>query len=176
MGVFLRLADFDGKSIMSLKAIKSSFEVSTELLDELVEIVGTDDANLQIGATWMIRAYLEDGAQLESQQVERLSGLLAAMKDGFGRLHVCQCMHLIRVPDPLAESFADFFRTCLASKNTFLRAWAPSGFWRLADQHPRYEPEARALIEKALADPAASVRARARMQGDCSSTLVLSRK
>ena len=58
--------------------------------------------------------------------------------------------------------FAAFFRECLRSKNTFLRAWAADGLWRLADQHPPYESEARALIERALADPKASVRARAR--------------
>ena len=162
MGVFTRLSGYDGKGVSSLKAIMRSTDPTSELLGELVEISGGEDANMQIGATWLLRAYLEDGARLGPTQVGRLAEFLGPMRDGFARLHVCQAMHHVQVPEPLAEAFAEFFRQCLGSKNTFLRAWAPSGFWQLAAQHARYEAEARTLIEKALTDPAASVRARAR--------------
>jgi len=162
MGVFTRLAEFDGKSSVTVESIKRSTEVSPALLGELVEITGVDDTNMQIGATWLLRAYLEEGAQLDTEQVGRFGGLLIHLHDGFARLHVCQFTHLILIPTAQAEAFAEFFRACLRSKNTFLRAWAPSGFWRLAEQHPQYQTEARALIEEALGDPAPSVRARAR--------------
>ena len=162
MSVYLDLSRFDGKSLVELKSIKAARDSSSELLADLVEITGDDDKNMQIGATWLLRAYLEEGARLSAEQIGRLVLRLPTLHDGFSRLHICQSMRQIEVSARHAEAFAVFFRECLLSKNTFLRAWAPDGFCRLAARHPRYDAEVRVLIEKALADPAASVRARAR--------------
>ena len=162
MSIHLDLSRFDGKSIAELKSIKVAREHSSELLGELVDITGDEDENMQIGATWLLRAYLEEGARLSAGQLSRLVATLPVMSDGFARLHICQVMREIDVPPGHAEAFAGFFRACSESENTFLRAWATDGFWRLADQHPQYEAEARALIEKSLSDAKASGRARAR--------------
>jgi hypothetical protein len=111
-----------------------------------------EDKNMQTGATWLLRAYLEEGARLSALQVGRLAKALPDLYDGFGRLHVRQVMGAIEVPLRHSEALAGFFRACWQSKNTFLRAWAPDGLWHLAEQHQQYEAEARALLEKALAD------------------------
>jgi hypothetical protein len=116
MGIFTRLAEFDGKSNATLKSIKRSTEVSTELLSALIEITGGEDAHMQMGATWLLRAYLEEGARLDAGQVERLSDSLAELHDGFGRIHICQSMPLIQVPEALAETFCDFFRSSRGSR------------------------------------------------------------
>ena len=162
MSLHLELSRFDGKGIAELKSIKAAREHSSELLSELVDITGDEDKNMQIGATWLLRAYLEEGARLSAGQLGRLVDALPAMSDGFARLHICQLMREVDVSPRHAEALAGFFRACWQSENTFLRAWAPDGFWRLADHHPRYETEARAMIEKSLSDARASVRARAR--------------
>jgi hypothetical protein len=156
------LSRFDGKGLAVLEAILANTAVSTEVLDTLVAIVDGEDAHRQTGASWLLRAYLQEGAALEAKQVSRLASALAGMHDGFGRLHVCQAMDDITVPPAHAEFFADFFRSCASSKNTFLRAWAPHGFFQLALAHERYADDARAMVEKALTDAAPSVRARAR--------------
>lgn len=162
MSIHLDLSRFDGRSIAELKSIKAVREHSSELLGELVDISGDEDKNMQVGATWLLRAYLEEGASLSAGQLGRLVATLPAMSAGFARLHICQVMREIEVPPRHAEAFAGFFRACSQGENTFLRAWAPDGFWRLAEQHSQYEVEARALIEKSLTDAKASVRARAR--------------
>ena len=149
-------------SIAELRSITAAREHSSGLSGELGQITRDDDKNMRIGATWLLRAYLEEGARLSAGQVSRLVDALPTMADGFARLHICQVMREIDVPPRHAEAFAGFFRACSQSENTFVRAWAPDGFWRLADQHARYEAEARALIEKSLSDAKASVRARAR--------------
>ena len=63
MGIHLDLSGFDGKTLDELKSIKAVREPSSQLLGELVEITGGDDKNMQIGATWLLRAYLEEGAR-----------------------------------------------------------------------------------------------------------------
>jgi hypothetical protein len=157
------LAQFDGKGTAVLQDIfRANNPPSDGVLDALVDVLGDDDAHMQIGASWLLRAYLADGFRLTDTQVGRLASNLSGMHDGFGRLHLCQAIRDLSVPSTHADVFADFMRTSEASQNTFLRAWAPDGFFRLALQHDRYMDEARAMVVAALTDPAASVRARAR--------------
>lgn len=156
------LARFDGKSIAVLEEIKAREVPSPELLDTLITIAGREDQHMQTGATWLIRAFIEDGATLPGEQVGRLASILPGLHDGFGRLHLCQAMRRLEIPREDAPAFADFFRSCDGTSNTFLRAWAPYGLFRLALQHEEYLTEAVARVERALSDPAASVRARAR--------------
>lgn len=162
MGLHLDLARFDGKGVAVLEEIKANTSPGQGVLETLIDIVGDDDKDMQTGASWLLRAYLADGSELASSQVGRLASNLLDMHDGFGRLHLCQAMDHIVVPRAHADVFADFFRSCQGTKNTFLRAWAPHGFFQLAQQFEEYRAEAMALVERALSDPAPSVRARAR--------------
>ncbi|MEQ9401725.1 MAG: hypothetical protein RJQ04_21340 [Longimicrobiales bacterium] len=157
------LAQFDGKDATVLQDIfRANHPPSDEVLDLLVDVVGDEDVNMQTGASWLLRYYARDGFALAADQVGRLAAHLGAMHDGFGRLHLCQAIGELTIPTEHAEAFAEFFRESAESRNTFLRAWAPHGLFHLALQHDRYMDEARTMVEAALADPAASVRARAR--------------
>lgn len=162
MGLYNDLSHFDGKSVAVLEAIKAGTEAGPDLFDLLVVATGDEDKQMQTGAAWLLRAYLQDGGELSPEQVGSLAANLLDMHDGFGRLHICQAMDHITVPEEQAEAFADFFRSSQATKNTFLLAWAPHGFFRLALQHERYLDEARSMVESALTHSAPSVRARAR--------------
>lgn len=162
MNIHLDLSRFDGRNLDELESLKAVREHSSQLLGELVEITGRGDKNMQIGATWLLRAYLGEGARLSRVQLGHLVGPLPTLSDGCARLHICQVMREIEVPEQYRDAFASFFRACSKSEDTFVRAWAPDGFWQLANQYQQYEAEARALIEKSLADSRPSVRARAR--------------
>jgi HEAT repeat protein len=156
------LSRFDGKDLTPLRDIKARTPASPTLLGLLVDAVADDDTNAQVGGSWLLAAYLKDGVQLTKTQIGLLSQALGNMGDGFGRLHICQAAERITVPDEHADVFADFYRSSAKSDHTFLRAWAPSGLFHLASHHPVYMNEARDLVERALSDPAPSVRARAR--------------
>ena len=152
----------DGKELTPLRDIKSGTPASPALMGLLVDTLVDDDMNAQIGGSWLLAAYLQDGVQLAQAQIAQLSAALANMRDGFGRLHICQAAEHLTVPGEKASAFAAFYRASAESDNTFLRAWAPSGLFHLASHHPVYMNAARDLVEKALSDPAPSVRARAR--------------
>ena len=91
-----------------------------------------------------------------------LAGALPDIQDNWARLHICQSIDHLGIAAADAPRFAGFLRDCTKDRNTFVRAWATDGFRRLARQHGAFADEAKRLLEAALADPAASIRARAR--------------
>lgn len=157
------LAQFDGKAVAVLEDIfRANHPPSDAVLETLVDTLGDEDAAMQTGASWLLRRYLEAGFALTAAQTGRLASILPKMHDGFGRLHLCQAIGHLVVPSDHAGDVAHFIRSCAASGNTFLRAWAPDAFFKLAGQHDRFADEANAMVVAALSDPAPSVRARAR--------------
>ena len=142
MSIHLDLSRFDGKSIVELKSIKAAREHSPELVGELVDITGGEDKNMQIGASWLLRAYLEEGARLSEAQLSRLVDALPAVSAGFARLHICQVMREIEVPPGHAEAFAGFFRACSQSENTSSGPGPPTGFggWQTNTHSTRRKP------------------------------------
>lgn len=162
MTILLDLADYDGNRVAVLEAIKRSRKPGPDVMAELVALAGADDPNVATGATWLLRAYVEDGTPLESDLVSSLALTLVGIDAPWARLHICQTVRSLSVPDRDAENFAAFLRRCVGSERPFVRAWATDGLHHLARQHDSYETEARAVLEAALTDRAASVRARAR--------------
>ena len=157
-----RLSHVEGRDTGTLEAILADHPPDGARLDDLLELVEEAEARVQEGATWLLRKYLERGVVLSPAQVRRLGVALDELPEGWARLHLCQAARFLDVPREAASRFAAFYRACWESPNTFLRAWAPDGFVRLAREHPGWLGEAEALLAEALGDPAASVRARAR--------------
>jgi hypothetical protein len=73
MTILLDLADYDGNRVAVLEAIKRSRKPGPDVMAELVALAGADDPNVATGATWLLRAYVEDGTPLESDLVSSLA-------------------------------------------------------------------------------------------------------
>lgn len=157
------LAAYNGRNIGPLEEILSEVPPSRRLLAELID-VATDDSNptMQIGATWLLRKYLERGQSLDAALCRTLAGGLERIETRWARLHLCQTLASIAVPADCLDAFASFCRRGIASEHPFLRAWAHDAFHRLARQHPTLAPEAAVLLDAAEQDRAPSVRARVR--------------
>jgi len=162
MGILLDLAQYDGKQVDVLEAIQRSHAPDAGVLAELITLADAEETNVATGATWLLRSYVEAGAPLDSNLVSSLAVTLKGIGSHWARLHICQAVRSIEIPEGDAGSFADFLHHCTRSERPFLRAWATDGLYRLAQQHDSYEAEAALVLETALTDPAASVRARAR--------------
>ena len=162
MSVHLALAEYDGKRVETLHDIKSAHEPSRALLSDLIGLATADEGDVQAGASWLFRAYLMEGASLDVDQVAELAAALPDIAEKWARLHLCQTIRHLDIPEAHAPRFADFLRGCTTDSNTLVRAWATDGFWHLARQHGTYGDEAKRVLEASLGDPAASIRARAR--------------
>lgn len=136
------------------------------LTRKLAELCAVDDDNVQVGASWLLRARLEALAAADARPtpafVGKLAALLPELRDKWARQHLCQCLSLLDVPADAAPAFARFLRDAAGDPAKFLRAWGVDGFVRLSWRHPELADEARELLARADDDEAASVRARAR--------------
>ncbi len=91
-----------------------------------------------------------------------MSRHLVEVADTWARLHLVQALPSIPLPRELVPPWAEFCREGAGADAPFLRAWSVNALVHLASIDPTLESEARAALEAALADPKASVRARAR--------------
>lgn len=163
MTLLLDLADYDGKTVAQLEAIRDSREVTGALLSECIDLLDAPGPEVSVGASWLLRAWLEAGAALDATQISALADRLEHVTAPWARLHVCQTIRSLGAPEPPAsDRIAGFLRECRASPRPFLRAWATDGMHALARHHPQYGPEADRMLAEAFTDAAASVRARAR--------------
>lgn len=151
---------FERGGVQGLAGFIDESPPSIGWLDAL--IAGIADGRAGVPATWMIRAYLQRGVELERNQVAALLRSLARVESDDARLHVCQLVPHLDIPVRNAEQLARFLRHGINGTHRFTRAWAVDALYRLALQHTRYRREALACLERASRDPAASVRARAR--------------
>ncbi len=151
---------WDGKSAGEIGRVYERHAGSRGFAGRLVRLL--DEPALQVGATWLLKRWFEEGGApeaLASELYARAGGLVAWE----ARLHLLQCMPYVPAPRGRAGAVARFLDGCLADENKFVRAWAYSGYYELALAHPRYRAEAVALLADAMeTETAASVRARVR--------------
>ncbi len=156
------LARYDGKATDILLEIRAVFGDRESFLSELVGLAAHDDAAVSDGATWLIKARLEDGARLTGSETDALLGRLQAIASWQAQLHICQSLQRLAVPEPLTEAVADWLTPLLTSERPFLRAWSMDALQELASRNASLAASAEAALDAALQDSAASVRARAR--------------
>ena len=162
MGITTDLIDYDGKSVEQLEAMRARYMPDDEALAELVRLSLGPEENPAIGASWLLHAWLSEGAFLPAMATAALTDGLGELPGHWVRLHACRLVPELELAPAQAEVWADFLEGCRTEARPFLRAWATDGLVRLAAAHPEYSDAAKRAVEEAMSDPAASVRARAR--------------
>lgn len=156
------IAEWDTKAV---KVIEDVYERHAGSRGFLKRVIGfAPETDLQVGATWLLKRHCETVADAVSPELaDELYAGVGKLSRWEARLHVLQCMAYIPVPAKRASSVSKFLDTCLSDENTFVRAWAYTGYAELARANPRYRGEAQALLEDALeSETKASVLARVR--------------
>jgi hypothetical protein len=133
---------FDGKRVVGLKALVRADVPDADLLAEL-------PGPHEIAATWVLKARLENGLLSDAVQ-KRVFQHLPKLTEPDAILHLLQMVQHA----PFAT--VDDVRLFLTHKRTLVRVWALDALARLAPD------EAAPLVEAALDDPSAAMRARAR--------------
>jgi hypothetical protein len=156
------VATFDGAHVAPLGAVAADMPATPSILDHLIDLCFASGENAQIAASWLLKNYLEQGAKLAKGQNVRIADGLPQVGPWQARLHFAQSFRWIDCGDSRSAETAQILSQWFQSEHKFLRAWACDAIWRLGQ---RYDPLRQLAIDTALAaeaDPAASVRARAR--------------
>ncbi len=156
------LANWDGKHAAPLKECYARQKTDPTLAQALLARIGSDRAATADGVSWILKARMEDGMALSANETAALVQVLPQLHSKDTVLHICQIVRYLSLPDTDAARFVDWLETYLTHKRPFLRTWSLDALVAIAKNHPKYRDQANAALVKAEADPAASVRARAR--------------
>lgn len=156
------LKTFDGKAITILSEIRAEFGDRRNFRSELVRLAAHDEANVSVGATWLIKDLVENGVRLTRAQTDDLMGQLDAVSSWAAQLHICQSVQHFDMSEQSRNTCADWLEPLLRSDRPFLRAWSMDALQHLARRSTQLAGRAEAALKAAEQDPSASVRARAR--------------
>lgn len=133
---------FDGKRVGGLRALVKSDVPSAVLLTEL-------PGPHEIAASWVLKARLEEGLLGEATGREVFEALPRLTEPD-------AILHLLQMVQHAPYASANAIRPYLSHKRALVRVWALDALAHVAPE------EAAPLVEAALNDPSAAMRARAR--------------
>ncbi|QDT42198.1 hypothetical protein Pan241w_22790 [Gimesia alba] len=160
MKIQQEIANWDGKSVEALQAIYDCHGLERGFGAALIPLL--KEPGLERGASWLLKLYLEEGGVLSPTEVKQVFQSLSEVKEWETALHLLQSLPYLTIGKRDVKQVEAFLRRCLTSENKFVRAWAYNGFYELALQHPQFKAETDQLLEQAIEDEAASVKARVR--------------
>lgn len=156
------LSEFDGRATTILTEIEARCGQQAGYVDALIGFVAAEDANLSEGATWLLKAWLDDKKLLSVSQTRSFLSAVPKVSSWQAQLHICQSIRYLSLPRSDILQIIDWLKPLLHHKRPFLRAWSLDAIVAIAQSHPNYRDLAVEALANAEQDDAASVRARAR--------------
>jgi hypothetical protein len=160
MSLMAGLKQWDGKSADAIGSIYRSACDSPGFEDELIRLLQREDC--QTGASWCLKAWLEQNHGLDQTQSDAILDSLPHLDDWQSKLHVLQCLPYLKISAKTKGTVEHFLRQNLSAENKFVRAWCYNGCYELACDYPEYRQQAQQFFDMAMRDEAASVKARIR--------------
>jgi len=154
----LALADYDGRHAEVLQQIVAEVAPTAAVLRQAVRLTGRGDAVMAKGASYVLWAWLTEGAKASPRVVADLADTLPRLDDKWVMLHVVRCVPLVRVEARHAKAFAAMLQRASQREFPFLRAWSVDSMHKLSLEHANLAADARSMMEAALDDEAPSVR------------------
>lgn len=139
---------FDGRVVAPLRDLAA--EVSERERGEVLAAIAGPD---QVAATWVVKHWADKG-RLTADEAGFVFSALDRITAADAVLHVLQMVQHFPAE---ARAALPRFRVHLAHKRVLVRVWSLDAVARCADR-----AEARALVEQALSDVSAAMRARGR--------------
>ena len=157
-----RLLEFDGAAVSVLSEARADCRGHDRFFEDLIALSADPCGSVADGATWILKAELEDGAELTPQLAEVLVSALDRLTSWQSVLHVFQIIDKVRLNEAQAGRVIQRAKSFTVDKRPFLRAWSMHAIVVLGRAFVQYQHEAETALKQGEADKAASVRARAR--------------
>lgn len=156
------LDQFDGKHTAPLESLAGRLSPDARTLTELCRIARTGTTKQQGAATWILNHLTDRGPSLKPTQTKRILALLGDVSAWEAAVHLLKMLPKMSIPKENRATLHRDLRALIRDENKFVRAWAFNGVFVLADQYPEHQREAKKLLQIALLDEPASVKARVR--------------
>ncbi len=162
------LADYDGRAVTILSEAEARHGAHPDYVDALCVLIAQEARLLQEAATWLIKARLEVHGAPTARDSARVcaAALVLARPDAPWQavLHILQCAQALAPPagQDGRDALVQIAQAHETHSRPFVRAWAMDALCACAQLDPKFAADAARALAQAEADPAASVRARAR--------------
>lgn len=125
------LSAYDGRNPTILSELSMRYRAHTGFQSDLVTLASDEVPTISEGATWMLKAELEEGYVLPPQDIDRLASRLSEVTAWQAKLHICQSMRYLLVPKKSKQVIEDWLKTMFDAQKPFLRAWSIDAYCRL---------------------------------------------
>lgn len=161
---------FDGKNISCLSEARVKLRNSPRFIENLISLCFDNRPNMSDGATWILKAELENGTCLSVKSLKNISLSLEKLSSWQAKLHMCQIVERLDLTSEQAGQFIQWAHSFSDHARPFLRAWALSVRYILGNKFAEYQHEVELALSEAQKDKAASVQARMRQLQKASDT------
>ena len=163
MDIAATLRSYDGKRVAPFRAVAEAARDAPETaVGQLVDLAASDEMELQVGATWVLKHLAERGTAPRGSGGARLLGLLDRPIAPDALLHILQTLPHTRIEAGQAEALRRSLLALIKSRRTFIRAWAYNGLGILAAHDPSLRSEVERLFDRAAKTETAAVKVRIR--------------
>ncbi len=163
MEIAATLRSYDGKRVAPFRAVAEAVrEGPVAAMPELLKLAESDEAALQVGATWVIKHLAERGDPPSGRWAGRTIELIERVDAPDATLHLLQTLPYIEIPADREKPLRHTLEALTRSRRAFVRAWAYNGLGLLAGCNAAIRPEIEALFDVAERTETAAVRARIR--------------
>ncbi|MDE2782684.1 MAG: hypothetical protein OXK77_06990 [Gemmatimonadota bacterium] len=163
MDIAATLRSYDGKRVAPFRAVAEAVRDAPEsAVDLLVDIAASDEMELQVGATWVLKHLAQQGVAPRGRNAAALLSLLGRPIAPDALLHILQTLPHMHLDADGLGGLRDALLTLTGSKRTFIRTWAYNGLGVLAARDPSLRPEVERLFDQAVKTDSAAVKVRIR--------------
>ena len=161
MDIAETLRSYDGKRVAPFRAVADAVRDAPETA-QLLDFAASDEAALQVGATWVVKHLAERGDPPDGEWAAQTVDLLQRMDAPLAILHVLQTLPHMEITAGRQQALLRVLKRLIRSRRVFVRAWAYNGLGVLAAADPGLRDEVEVLFEAAAATESAAVRVRIR--------------
>ncbi len=163
MDIAQTLRSYDGRRVAPFREVADAVrDAPGEAMPQLLDLAGSEEPALQVGATWVIKHLAERGSPPGGRVVERVVDLLGRVRAPDAILHLLQTLPHMEIPAGREDELRRTLECLTGSGHAFVRAWAYNGLGLLAAGNPELRGVVEALFDEAAERETAAVRARIR--------------
>ncbi len=155
------LVRFDGKAVSLLSETAARHKANKSFFNDLLTLCADKSPAVADGATWILKAHIDDGGVLTRKETARLVSAAPKTSSWPAQLHICQVIGKLELTASQAQALAKWLKPLLKHERPFLRAWSVDALCAVAVADKALKAIADRALKAAQNDSAASVRARA---------------